>query len=66
VFSLTKLRAAGSPLRSIGGRVVGPTLLPKIMDTAVRVFSAAGKKSEPCALHGELALGLPGVSRLET
>ena len=43
--SITKLRAAGSPLKtSFGGHSSGPTPFAKIMDTAIRAIQRGGKK----------------------
>lgn len=43
--SLTKLRAAGSPLITAGGGIsTGPTPFAKIMDTAIRAIQRGGKK----------------------
>lgn len=42
--SLTKLRAAGSPLRSNNGASTGPTPFAKIIDTAIRAIQRGGKK----------------------
>ncbi|OHA24355.1 MAG: ribonucleoside-diphosphate reductase subunit alpha [Candidatus Taylorbacteria bacterium RIFCSPLOWO2_01_FULL_44_26] len=44
-LSITKLRAAGSPLKSnFGGQSSGPTPFAKVFDTAIRAISRAGKK----------------------
>jgi ribonucleoside-diphosphate reductase alpha chain len=43
--SVTKLRAAGSPLKSnFGGVSTGPTPFAKIIDTAIRAIQRGGKK----------------------
>jgi ribonucleoside-diphosphate reductase alpha chain len=42
--SMTKLRAAGSPLFSNNGVSTGPTPFAKIMDTAIRAIQRGGKK----------------------
>ena len=42
--SLTKLRAAGSPLKSSNTVSSGPTPFAKIMDTAIRAVQRGGKK----------------------
>lgn len=43
--SITKLRAAGSPLKSsFGGSSSGPTPFAKIIDTAIRAIQRGGKK----------------------
>ncbi len=44
-LSITKLRAAGSPLKSsFGGASSGPTPFAKIIDTAIRAIQRGGKK----------------------
>lgn len=44
-LSITKLRAAGSPLKSsFGGSSSGPTPFAKIIDTAIRAIQRGGKK----------------------
>jgi ribonucleoside-diphosphate reductase alpha chain len=44
-LSITKLRAAGSPLKSsFGGASSGPTPFAKIIDTAIRAVQRGGKK----------------------
>src|SRR5581483_10883141 len=42
--SVSKLRAAGSPLKSNNGVSTGPTPFAKIMDTAIRAIQRGGKK----------------------
>ncbi len=42
--SITKLRAAGSPLTSSNGTSTGPTPFAKIIDTAIRAIQRGGKK----------------------
>ncbi len=42
--SITKLRAAGSPLKSSNTVSSGPTPFAKIMDTAIRAIQRGGKK----------------------
>lgn len=52
--SLTKLRAAGSPLMSnFGGASTGPTPFAKIMDTAIRAIQRGGKKKGALCFYME-------------
>lgn len=51
--SMTKLRAAGSPLRSSNTLSSGPTPFAKIMDTAVRAVQRGGKKKGALAFYME-------------
>lgn len=52
--SLTKLRAAGSPLVSAGGGAsTGPTPFAKIMDTAIRAIQRGGKKKGALCFYME-------------
>src|SRR3989344_6275608 len=52
--SITKLRAAGSPLKSnFGGASSGPTPFAKIMDTAVRAVMRGGKKKGALCFYME-------------
>ena len=52
--SLTKLRAAGSPLKSnFGGVSTGPTPFAKIMDTAIRAIQRGGKKKGALCFYME-------------
>ncbi|MDP2651408.1 MAG: ATP cone domain-containing protein, partial [bacterium] len=52
--SVTKLRAAGSPLMSAnGGTSTGPTPFAKIMDTAVRAIQRGGKKKGALCFYME-------------
>jgi len=51
--SVTKLRAAGSPLRSSNGTSTGPTPFAKIMDTAIRAIQRGGKKKAALAFYME-------------
>lgn len=52
--SVTKLRAAGSPLLSnFGGASTGPTPFAKIMDTAIRAIQRGGKKKGALCFYME-------------
>ena len=52
--SVTKLRAAGSPLKSnFGGVSTGPTTFAKIIDTAIRAIQRGGKKKGALAFYME-------------
>ncbi len=51
--SLTKLRAAGSPLFSNNGTSTGPTPFAKIMDTAIRAIQRGGKKKGALCFYME-------------
>ncbi len=52
--SVTKLRAAGSPLRSnFGGVSTGPTTFAKIIDTAIRAIQRGGKKKGALCFYME-------------
>jgi len=52
--SVTKLRAAGSPLKSnFGGVSTGPTPFAKIIDTAIRAIQRGGKKKGALAFYME-------------
>ncbi|MCC2631183.1 MAG: ribonucleoside-diphosphate reductase subunit alpha [Candidatus Paceibacter sp.] len=52
--SVTKLRAAGSPLKSnFGGASTGPTPFAKIIDTAIRAIQRGGKKKGALAFYME-------------
>lgn len=52
--SITKLRAAGSPLVSAGGGAsTGPTPFAKIMDTAIRAIQRGGKKKGALCFYME-------------
>lgn len=51
--SLTKLRAAGSPLKSNNGTSTGPTPFAKIMDTAIRAIQRGGKKKGAMCFYME-------------
>ncbi len=52
--SLTKLRAAGSPLKSnFGGASTGPTPFAKIIDTAIRAIQRGGKKKGALCFYME-------------
>jgi ribonucleoside-diphosphate reductase alpha chain len=52
--SVTKLRAAGSPLKSnFGGVSSGPTPFAKIIDTAIRAIQRGGKKVGAVAFYME-------------
>ncbi len=51
--SLTKLRAAGSPLMASNGVSTGPTPFAKIMDTAIRAIQRGGKKKGALCFYME-------------
>ncbi len=51
--SITKLRAAGSPLISTNGSSTGPTPFAKIMDTAIRAIQRGGKKKGALCFYME-------------
>ncbi len=52
--SVTKLRAAGSPLKSnFGGSSTGPTTFAKIIDTAIRAIQRGGKKKGALCFYME-------------
>ncbi|MDE1874795.1 MAG: ribonucleoside-diphosphate reductase subunit alpha [Patescibacteria group bacterium] len=52
--SVTKLRAAGSPLKSnFGGASTGPTPFAKIIDTAIRAIQRGGKKKGALTFYME-------------
>ena len=51
--SVTKLRAAGSPLKSNNGMSSGPTPFAKIIDTAIRAIQRGGKKKGALAFYME-------------
>lgn len=51
--SVTKLRAAGSPLRSNNGVSTGPTPFAKIIDTAIRAIQRGGKKKGALCFYME-------------
>lgn len=51
--SITKLRAAGSPLFSNNGTSTGPTPFAKIMDTAIRAIQRGGKKKGALCFYME-------------
>ena len=51
--SLTKLRAAGSPLLSNNGTSTGPTPFAKIIDTAIRAIQRGGKKKGALCFYME-------------
>ena len=52
--SVTKLRAAGSPLKkNFGGASTGPTPFAKIIDTAIRAIQRGGKKKGAVAFYME-------------
>ncbi|MES2215855.1 MAG: ribonucleoside-diphosphate reductase subunit alpha [Patescibacteria group bacterium] len=52
--SITKLRAAGSPLKSnFGGTSSGPTPFAKIIDTAIRAVVRGGKKKGALCFYME-------------
>jgi len=52
--SVTKLRAAGSPLKSsFGGVSTGPTPFAKVIDTAIRAIQRGGKKKGALAFYME-------------
>ncbi|MES2436636.1 MAG: ribonucleoside-diphosphate reductase subunit alpha [Patescibacteria group bacterium] len=53
-LSITKLRAAGSPLKSnFGGVSTGPTPFAKIIDTAIRAIQRGGKKKGALCFYME-------------
>jgi ribonucleoside-diphosphate reductase alpha chain len=53
-LSITKLRAAGSPLKSnFGGASSGPTPFAKIIDTAIRAVMRGGKKKGALCFYME-------------
>ncbi len=51
--SMTKLRAAGSPLLTNPGTSTGPTPFAKIIDTAIRAIQRGGKKKGALAFYME-------------
>ncbi len=51
--SVTKLRAAGSPLHKGGGTSTGPTPFAKIIDTAIRAIQRGGKKKGALCFYME-------------
>lgn len=51
--SMTKLRAAGSPLHKGGGSSTGPTPFAKIIDTAIRAIQRGGKKKGALCFYME-------------
>lgn len=52
--SVSKLRAAGSPLKSnFGGVSTGPTSFAKVIDTAIRAIQRGGKKKGAAAFYME-------------
>ncbi|HVS79910.1 MAG TPA: ribonucleoside-diphosphate reductase subunit alpha [Candidatus Paceibacterota bacterium] len=51
--SITKLRAAGSPLKSNNGTSTGPTPFAKVIDTAIRAIQRGGKKKGALAFYME-------------
>lgn len=51
--SVTKLRAAGSPLHKSGGASTGPTPFAKIIDTAIRAIQRGGKKKGALCFYME-------------
>ena len=52
--SVTKLRAAGSPLKSnFGGTSTGPTTFAKVIDTAIRAIQRGGKKKGALCFYME-------------
>lgn len=52
--SVTKLRAAGSPLKSnFGGVSTGPTTFAKVIDTAIRAIQRGGKKKGALSFYME-------------
>lgn len=51
--SMTKLRAAGSPLKSNNGTSTGATPFAKIMDTAIRAIQRGGKKKGALCFYME-------------
>ena len=52
-LSMTKLRAAGSPLKSNNGVSTGPTPFAKIVDTAIRAIQRGGKKKGALCFYME-------------
>lgn len=52
-LSMTKLRAAGSPLKSNNGISTGPTPFAKIVDTAIRAIQRGGKKKGALCFYME-------------
>jgi len=51
--SVSKLRAAGSPLKSNNGISTGPTPFAKIIDTAIRAIQRGGKKKGALCFYME-------------
>ncbi len=51
--SITKLRAAGSPLKSNNGTSTGPTPFAKIIDTSIRAIQRGGKKKGALCFYME-------------
>lgn len=51
--SMTKLRAAGSPLKSNNGVSTGPTPFAKIIDTSIRAIQRGGKKKGALCFYME-------------
>ncbi|MBX4198667.1 ribonucleoside-diphosphate reductase subunit alpha [Candidatus Parcubacteria bacterium] len=52
--SVTKLRAAGSPLKSnFGGASTGPVTFAKVIDTAIRAIQRGGKKKGALCFYME-------------
>ncbi len=51
--SITKLRAAGSPLGASNGTSTGPTPFAKIIDTAIRAIQRGGKKKGALCFYME-------------
>jgi ribonucleoside-diphosphate reductase alpha chain len=51
--SITKLRSAGSPLKSNNGTSTGPTPFAKIIDTAIRAIQRGGKKKGALCFYME-------------
>lgn len=51
--SITKLRAAGSPLHKTMGTSTGPTPFAKIIDTAIRAIQRGGKKKGALCFYME-------------
>ncbi len=51
--SVTKLRAAGSPLKSNNGTSTGPTPFAKVIDTAIRAIQRGGKKKGALCFYME-------------
>jgi ribonucleoside-diphosphate reductase alpha chain len=52
-LSMTKLRAAGSPLMTNNGTSTGPTPFAKIIDTAIRAIQRGGKKKGALCFYME-------------